>query len=124
MVTFGLISSVFDYLTFGTLLLILKANEIQFHTGWFLESILTELLIVLVVRTQKPFYRSKPGKLLLIVTFIVAAITLILPYSPLNTLLGLTPLPLPILLVLIGITFLYLVVSEVAKYFFYRKESL
>ncbi len=124
MVTFGLISSVFDYLTFGTLLLILKANEVQFHTGWFIESILTELLIVLIVRTQKPFYQSKPGKPLLIVTLVVAASVLILPYSPLNTLLGLTPLPLPILLALIGITFLYLVVSEIAKYFFYRREAL
>jgi len=124
MITFGLTSSVFDYLTFGMLLLILKAGETQFHTGWFLESILTELLIVFIVRTQQPFYKSRPGRMLLIVSLIVAGITLVLPYSPLNTLLGLDPLPLPILLTLIGITLLYLLASETVKRFFYRKEHI
>ena len=124
MITFGITSSVFDYLTFGVLLLILKANETQFHTGWFLESILTELLIVFIVRTQQPFYKSRPGRMLLIVTMIVAGVTLALPYSPLNTLLGLDPLPLPIFLVLIGITLLYLLASEIVKHFFYRKEQI
>ncbi len=122
MLIFGLISSVFDYVTFGVLLWVLKANEIQFHTGWFLESILTELLIVLIVRTRKPFYKSRPGRLLLIVTVIVAVITLVLPYSPLSGLLGLTPLPFPILLTLLGITLSYLLVSETAKHFFYKKR--
>jgi len=124
MITFGLTSSVFDYLTFGLLLLILKANETQFHTGWFLESILTELLIVFIVRTQRPFYKSRPSRVLLIVSLIVAGITLALPYSPLNTLLGLDPLPLPIILTLIGITLLYLLASETVKHFFYRKEHI
>jgi Mg2+-importing ATPase len=124
MITFGITSSVFDYLTFGVLLLILKANETQFHTGWFLESILTELLIVFIVRTQQPFYKSRPGRMLLIVTLIVAGVTLVLPYSPLNTLLGLDPLPLPIFLALIGITLLYLLASETVKHFFYRKEQI
>lgn len=124
MITFGLTSSVFDYLTFGLLLLILKANETQFHTGWFLESILTELLIVFIVRTQRPFYKSRPSRVLLIVSLIVAGITLALPYSPLNTLLGLDPLPLPIILTLIGITLLYLLASETVKHFFYRKKQI
>ncbi|HQE91783.1 MAG TPA: magnesium-translocating P-type ATPase [Anaerolineae bacterium] len=124
MITFGITSSVFDYLTFGVLLLILKANETQFHTGWFLESILTELLIVFIVRTQQPFYKSRPGRMLWMVTLIVAGVTLALPYSPLNTLLGLDPLPLPIFLALIGITMLYLLASETVKHFFYRKEHV
>src|SRR5512135_1612954 len=61
MVTFGLISSVFDYLTFGLLLLVLNASEIQLRTGWFVESVVSASLIVLVIRSRKPFYKSKPG---------------------------------------------------------------
>jgi Mg2+-importing ATPase len=121
MVTFGLVSSVFDYLTFGTLLLVLKATADQFRTGWFLESVLTELLILLVIRTRRPFFKSRPGNYLLITALIVAVVTLILPYSPLSGLLGFTPLPIPLLLILGGITVLYIASSEVAKRFFYAR---
>ncbi len=124
MVTFGLTSSVFDYLTFGVLLLVLKANETQFHTGWFVESVLTGVLTILIVRTQQPFYKSRPGRMLLMAALIVAGITLALPYTPLNTLLGLTPLPLSTFLTLISITLLYLITSETVKHFFYRKERI
>ena len=95
MFTFGTISSVFDYLTFGLLLLVLNASQDEFRTAWFLVSVLTELLIMLVIRTRKPFFRSRPGKYLLISTVLVAGVTLILPYSPLSSLLGFTPLSLP-----------------------------
>lgn len=104
------------------LLLVLHVSQDQFRTAWFVESVMTELLIMLVIRTQKPFFRSKPGKYLLIGTLIVAAVTLILPYSPLSKPLGLTPLPLP--LTLLGITFLYVVASEAAKRAFYRRVQL
>jgi Mg2+-importing ATPase len=121
MFTFGTVSSVFDYLTFGILLWVLKANQDQFRTGWFLESILTELLVMLIIRTRRAFFRSRPGRYLLIGTLVVAAVTLVLPYSPLSGLLNLAPLPLPTLLVLAGITMLYMVSSELAKQFFYRR---
>ncbi len=124
MVTFGTVSSVFDYLTFGTLLFVLHATVDQFRTGWFLESVMTELLIMLVIRTQMPFFKSRPGKYLLIGTLIVASVTLALPYSPLNGILNLAPLPLPILLVLMGIAVLYVVASELAKRFFYKRAQL
>jgi Mg2+-importing ATPase len=124
MFTFGAVSSVFDYLTFGLLLLVLHVGQDQFRTAWFLESVTTELLIMLVIRTQKPFFRSKPGKYLLISTLIVAAVTLLLPYSPLNKPLGLTPLPLMLLLTLLGITGLYVLASEAAKRAFYRRVRL
>ena len=124
MITFGITSSVFDYLTFGLLLLVLKAGETEFHTGWFLESILTELLILLIVRTQKPFYKSRPGRALLTVTIIVAFVTLALPYTPLASLLGLVPLSLPLLGALLAITLLYLAASETVKHFFYRRERI
>ena len=124
MIIFGITSSVFDYLTFGLLLLVLKAGETEFHTGWFLESILTELLILLIVRTQKPFYKSRPGRALLVVTIIVALATLALPYTPLASLLGLVPLSLPLLGALMAITLLYLAASETVKHFFYRRERI
>ena len=121
MVTFGLVSSVFDYLTFGTLLLVVRATTGQFRTAWFLESVLTELLILLVVRTQKPFFKSRPGRLMLIGVLLVAGVTLVLPYSPLSGILGFTPLPIPLLLTLASITVLYVATSEIAKRIFYRR---
>jgi len=124
MVTFGTVSSVFDYLTFGTLLFIFHATTDQFRTGWFLVSVLTELLILLVIRTQRPFFKSKPGGYLLISALIVGGVTLVLPYVPLSELLGFTPLPTSLLLVLGGIAVLYVVSSELAKKAFYRKVEI
>jgi Mg2+-importing ATPase len=124
MVTFGLVSSVFDYLTFGTLLLAVRTTTDQFRTGWFLESVLTELLVLLVIRTQRPFFRSKPGRSLVLSALAVAVVTLILPYSPLSGILGFTPLPLSLLLVLLGITVAYITASEVAKRIFYKKVQM
>jgi Mg2+-importing ATPase len=124
MVTFGIVSSVFDYLTFGTLLLVVHATIDQFRTGWFLESVLTELLILLVIRTQKPFFRSKPGKYLLLSALVIAGATLVLPYSPLSGVLGFTPLPISLLLVLSAITVLYIAASELAKRWFYRRARM
>lgn len=124
MMTFGLVSSVFDYITFGTLLLILHSRTDQFRTGWFVVSVITELLIMLVMRTQRPFFRSKPVRYLLITILMVAGVTLILPYSPLNGLLGFTPLPASLLFVLGLITMLYLTTSEVAKRVFYKRAKI
>jgi len=70
MITFGLVSSVFDYLTFGTLLLILHATQDQFRTGWFLESVISASLILLVIRSRKPFFKSRPSKYLLMATLL------------------------------------------------------
>jgi Mg2+-importing ATPase len=125
MLAFGAVSSVFDFLTFGALLFILRATPEQFRTGWFLESVMTELLIVPVIRTWKPFYRSRPSRPLLIATAVVFGVTLILPYyGPLGGLLGLAPLPPSFLLLLGGITALYLVASEMTKKFFYGRLGL
>jgi Mg2+-importing ATPase len=85
---------------------------------------MTELLIMLVIRTRKPFFKSGPGKYLLISTVIVAGVTVILPYSPLNGLLGFTPLSPQLLLALAAITALYLLASEATKRAFYRRAQL
>ena len=124
MVTFGLVSSVFDYITFGVLLLVVRATIDQFRTGWFLESVLTELLILLVIRTQRPFFRSRPGRYLALSALAVAVVTLLLPYSPLSGLLGFAPLPLSLLVVLVGITAAYITASEVAKRIFYKRVQM
>ncbi len=131
MIVFGLTSSVFDFLTFGVLLWLLNASPDEFRTGWFIESLLTELVIALIVRTRRPFFRSRPGRWLWWSTAAVAALTLLLPYLPINALFGFVPLPFTALLLLIGITVLYVSVTEIVKYRFYqwmlpvfRKETL
>jgi Mg2+-importing ATPase len=121
MITFGIVSSVFDYLTFGALLLILHATQIQFRTGWFLESVVSASLIVLVIRSRKPSYKSQPGKYLLIATLSIVAITLILPYTPLAEIFGFSPLPIPFLLLIGLIILFYIIAAEMVKKIFYRK---
>jgi len=121
MVVFGLVSSLFDYLTFGTLLLALRATEEQFRTGWFIESLFTELFILLVVRTRRPLFKSKPGRYLWGSTLLVGLATLAIPYLPFAGVLGFVPLPLGTLLLLIAITLLYVAANEVVKRAFYRR---
>jgi P-type Mg2+ transporter len=121
MVLFGLVSSIFDFLTFGILLFIFRASPEEFRTGWFIESLLTELVIALVVRTRGLFFRSKPGRLLLVSTLIVVGITLVLPYVPFNFLFGFIPLPAPLMFAMLGLTALYVLVTEVAKKYFYSR---
>lgn len=123
MVIFGLVSSVFDYMTFGLLIFIVKATEQQFQTGWFVESLLTELVIALVVRTSKRFYKSRPGKLLMVLTVVVVVITLSMPYLPFAGYLGFTPLPAWVMMMLIGLTVTYVIAAETAKEYFYRHMS-
>jgi Mg2+-importing ATPase len=121
MVIFGLVSSVFDFLAFGVLVYLFKASPDEFHTGWFVESLLTELVIALVVRTRHLFFRSRPGTLLWVSTLVVSAIALVLPYLPFTSLFGFIPLPAPLMLAMVGLTILYVVVTEVAKKLFYAK---
>jgi Mg2+-importing ATPase len=121
MLTFGLLSSVFDYLTFGVLLLILQATTDQFRTGWFLESVISASVTVLVIRTRKPFFRSKPGKYLLMATLLIVGLTLILPFSPLGEVFGFIPLPISFILFVGVIVGLFMVAAEITKGIFYRK---
>jgi Mg2+-importing ATPase len=121
MITFGLVSSIFDYLTFGLLLLIIKANEGQFRTGWFVESVISASMIVLVIRSRKPFFRSKPGKYLLIATLSIAVLTLILPFTPLGNIFGFSPLSFPTYLYLAVIVVIYIFAAEITKRIFYKR---
>jgi Mg2+-importing ATPase len=124
MMTFGLVSSVFDYLTFGVLLLVLNASPDLFRTGWFLESVISASLIVLIIRTRKPFFKSKPGKYLLRATLLIVAVTLILPYLPIAGFFGFSALPITFLGMLGVILILYAVTVEIVKKVFYRKVRI
>jgi Mg2+-importing ATPase len=124
MIVFGVLSSVFDYLTFGALLFVVHAMPDQFRTGWFVESVLSAALIVLVIRTRHPFFRSAPSPYLLGATLFVAVAVLGLPFLPLGQVFGFTPLP-GVLLALIGlIILLYVLAAEMAKWAFYRTVRL
>ena len=121
MLVFGLQSSIFDFLTFYTLYFYFKVSQDQFRTGWFLESIFTELIILFVVRTHKTFFTSKPGNWLLVLSIISFVLTIGLPYSPLGIFFGLIPLPINVLFCVIGITILYAIMSEFAKRRVFKK---
>jgi Mg2+-importing ATPase len=121
MLAFGVLSSVFDYLTFGALLFILSAGMKEFRTGWFLESVISAALIVLVIRTRRPSFRSKPGRNLMIATLAVIGATLVIPYTPrLGELLNFTSIPAEFILLLLGILALYFIGAEATKKAFYR----
>jgi Mg2+-importing ATPase len=93
MLVFGAVSSVFDLLTFALLLKGFNTGAEEFRTGWFVESLLTELAVALVVRTHLPCYRSRPGRWLTIASLAVAAVALLMPYVPLSRRFGFVPLP-------------------------------
>lgn len=121
MLVFGPLSSVFDCLTFVVLLHFLNASEALFQTGWFVESVVSAALIVLVVRTKKTMLTSRPSRLLLWATLAVVGVTVWLPFGPLAELFGFVPLPWAFLPALVGIVVLYVASAEMAKRWFYRR---
>ena len=120
MVEFGLSSSLFDFLTFGALLTIFHAAPKVFQTAWFVESLLTELVVALVMRTIRPFYRSRPGTKLLKLTIALIVVALAIPYVPFARLFGFVPLSGAIMATIIAITMLYVTTTELQKKLFFR----
>jgi Mg2+-importing ATPase len=121
MLVFGPLSSFFDLATFAVLLWVFKAGDQIFHTGWFIESVLSAMVVVFALRTRLPFVHSRPSRMMIIATILIAILTLYLPYSPLAGLMGFTPLPLIYLVSIIGIVIIYFFSAEFAKKIFYRK---
>ena len=121
MITFGLLSCVFDYLTFGVLLFLMKEDEKIFQTGWFVESVISATLIVLVVRTRLAFFKSLPGKYLSIATSIVVLFVLALPLMPFAGLFGFVRLPLSFYGWMLLIVAVYVFSAEKLKQWFFRK---
>lgn len=123
MITFGLVSTVFDFLTFGFLLYIARATEQLFQTGWFVESLITELAIVFVIRTRKAFWKSRPSCLLTWLSLATLVLAIAVPYLPFVDWFGFVPLPPFVLAGLLVITVLYLLASELTKRWFFGREA-
>jgi Mg2+-importing ATPase len=123
MIVFGLISTAFDLLTFAVLLLLFGATQPVFQTAWFVVSLLTELAVVLVLRTRGPAFQSAPSRLLLWTTVAVAALTLAIPYMPpLAALFGFVPMSGGLLGAMVLIVVAYVAATEAAKVRFFRKR--
>jgi Mg2+-importing ATPase len=121
MITFGLLSSVFDYLTFGVLLFLLHAGAEQFRTGWFMESVVSASLVVLVVRTRRPFFRSRPSRYLMAATLVVCAAALLIPNTPLAELFQFAELPASFVVAVIVIVLAFVLCAEAVKGSFYQR---
>ncbi|MGB5556755.1 MAG: magnesium-translocating P-type ATPase [Paracoccaceae bacterium] len=122
MVVFGLISTVFDLLLFGVLVGVFHSAEAQFQSTWFVVSLLTELVVVLVLRTRRPSWQSVPGRLLLVSTIAVFVVAVALPYlGRFSAWIELVPLPLPLLATGFAVILAYIGATEIAKYYFYRR---
>jgi Mg2+-importing ATPase len=124
MIVFGLLSTIFDFISFGVLLYIGSGQPDIFRTGWFVVSVITELLVMLIIRTRRPFYRSRPSRPLFISSVVVVGFTLILPYSFIGGIMSLVPLSMTVMAALVGIAVAYLLLNETAKAVFYHKVQL
>ena len=120
MLTFGPVSSLFDFMTFGLMLGVLHAGPTEFRTGWFVESLATQTLIIFAIRTRRiPFLKSRPSGWLVAATVAVVAVGVALTLSPLASRLGFTPLPPQFFAALVLLTVAYLVLVELTKKVFY-----
>jgi P-type Mg2+ transporter len=123
MLVFGLISSAFDLLTFALLRQVFDAGPTLFHSAWFVLSVLTELAVVMVLRTHAAAWRSRPGRLLALTTAAVALLAVALPFvPPAARWLGLMPLPPALLAALLGLVLAYVAVTELAKRWFWGRQ--
>ncbi len=126
MVTLGPVSSLFDYATFFTMLFVFNAwtNEALFQTAWFIESLCSQTLVVLVIRTRRvPFYKSKPSKYLTVMLLSVITFAIIVPFTPLGDFFGFVPPPPAFFLALAGILGAYAVLAEAVKRWFYGRNA-
>ncbi|MDI1306095.1 MAG: magnesium-translocating P-type ATPase [bacterium] len=121
MIIFGIHSSLFDVITFLILYYVLKVKESAFQTAWFVESILTELFILFIIRTHKNFFKSKPGKYLFILSILGLLITIILPYLPIATTIGLSPIPFLNMGIMLLIVLIYIITADLLKVWFFKK---
>ena len=111
MIVFGLLYTIFDCATFVTLLLVLHSTINQFRTAWFMESVISASMVVLVIRTRKPLFKSKPSKYLSCATIPIVAATIILPFIPISHIFGFIALP-PLYLFTVGIIVLIYIIRR------------
>lgn len=124
MYIFGPVSSIFDFLTFFILFSVFKVNQSVFQTGWFMESLATQTLVIHIIRTKQiPFLQSRASNFLLISTFSAVIVGWLIPFSPIAKFFKFSPLPINILLVIAGLVFCYLILVEIIKRIFYRHHA-
>ena len=121
MLVLGSVSSIFDFLTFGLLLWVFNATEALFQTGWFMESLATQVLVIFVIRTRGSPLRSRPNPFLAGTSLTVVAVGILLPYTAIGRWFGFVPLPLPFLGALGAMVICYLALAEGVKRWFYRR---
>jgi Mg2+-importing ATPase len=121
MIIFGPLSSVFDFLTFAMMLWVFHAGAVEFRTGWFVESLATQTLVIFAIRTRRvPFYRSRPSLAITLTALATVAVGALLPATPIAPLLGFQPLPGAFFVALVGMVVAYLLLIEVTKRWFYQ----
>lgn len=123
MIVFGITSSVFDYVTFFVMMIIFRADEKLFQTAWMLESVISAMVVMLIVRTARPVIKSKASKKLILSILAVSISLLAIIYSPLNIYLGLIALPIKVLISMLSISLIYALVAEIMKKRFYKHNS-
>jgi Mg2+-importing ATPase len=120
MLVMGPVSSVFDFLTFALLLLVFHAGEALFQTGWFIESLATQVMVIFVLRTRRNPLRSRPHPLLATTSIAVVVLAVVLPFTPLGAWFGFVPPSAAFLFAIAGLTVSYLLLAQGAKWAFYR----
>ncbi|MGZ3583217.1 MAG: magnesium-translocating P-type ATPase [Ktedonobacterales bacterium] len=123
MIYIGPISSIYDFLTFWAMLSLFHASQELFHTGWFVESLATQTLVIFIIRTAGNPLKSRPSRPLAITTIAIVLIGVLLPYTPLAYALGFVPLPIGYFIFLLGTVLTYLLLVEVVKRRLMRQRS-
>jgi Mg2+-importing ATPase len=122
MIFFGPISSLYDFMTFGVMYFLFHARGSLFQTGWFVESLATQIMVIFIIRTNRmPFYKSRPGLILTVASLGAVFVAMCLPFSPLAHFFEFSPLPPLYFLILILMVFTYLCLVEVGKKFLLRR---
>jgi Mg2+-importing ATPase len=122
MLVLGPVSSVFDFLTFGLLLLVFHVHEALFQTGWFIESLATQVLVIFILRTRSNPFRSRPSRLLAATSIAVVGAAIALPFTALGQWFGFTPPPIGLLVAVSGLVIAYLLLAQAIKaaFFYWR----
>ena len=123
MIVFGITSSIFDYLTFFIMMIFFKADEKLFQTAWMLESVISAMVVMLIVRTERSVFKSKASKKLIVSIIAVSICLIAIIYSPINSYLGLIALPIKVLIAMLSISLIYASVAEIMKKRFYKHNS-
>lgn len=123
MLIVGPISSIFDFLTFFVMIKVFQAGEALFQTGWFIESLATQVLVIFIIRTRKNPLKSRPNPWLAICSLLVVALAILLPFTPLGRYLGFVVPPLLFFFILASMVIVYLLMVEVVKQWFYKRYA-